>query len=81
MRITVAIGMMIKWTATNKGEYIMPDTTEPTQSADTVTTEKHVSLAKEIEAFAAEVGADIDEAFHAFKEFVRSKISPIAEAG
>lgn len=62
----------------NQEDKIMDDlkTTadQDTQTEKKVATEKNLSLAKEIEAFAAEVEADVDEAWIAFKAFVKSKL-------
>ncbi len=60
---------------------IVPDqqTTDATtqmeaETAPVPTTAQHISMAKDIEAFAEECEADVGEAWYAFKEFVRTKI-------
>lgn len=80
--------ILIDLNATATKERIMPDETKTAaatqidaETAGIPTTEKHLSLAKEIEKFAGEVEADIDEAWYAFKAFVLAKIDPSAKAG
>ena len=80
--------MLIDLNATATEEIIMSDPTKSeaadqidAEAAGTPTTDKHISLAKEIEKFAGEVEADVDEAWYAFKAFVLAKVDPKAKAG
>lgn len=87
VRIESAIGMLLDINATTTKESTMSDPTNtstpevPAEPVATPTTEKHLSLAKEIEKFAGEVEADVGEAWEAFKAFVLAKIDPSAKAG